>query len=143
MVLTLAAREGLLLSLFSNVAYGGTALAPGALASLFLSAHQLTPTDGGVQTSNETSYPGYARVGIARTISATTWAQYGSQIRNAQTESFPANGGGTVTITHIGLGTLVSGDGFLIDYMQLTTPRVVIPSMVLTFQLEELIYTLR
>jgi hypothetical protein len=146
MVLTLAAREGLLNSLFNKQALATNLLVDGGLASFFLSAHEGTIGQFALQDSSETTYTGYDRASIARTYSATTWAKYGNQVRNAQIEAFggPNTDGTTHTITYIGLGTVAHpGSGFLWDFMQLVTPRVVIPGMTLSFELEELIFTLR
>ncbi len=145
MVLTLAAREGLLNTLFDQQALSNL-LVSGAAAALFISAHEASPGDGGLQNTNETAYTGYDRIQIVRSFSGTTWAKYANQVRNAQVESCggPNTDGTTHTITHLGLGTTTHPSaGFLWDIMELITPRVVTPGMTLSFEIEELIFTMR
>lgn len=85
------------------------------LANLFVSLHNADPAEGGSQTTNETAYTNYARQSVARsgagfTVSGTD----PTQVVNAATITFPTCGVTGDTITHWGVGTLVSGAGVLL-----------------------------
>jgi len=145
MVLTLAAREGLLNTLFNQQALSNL-LVSGAAGAFFISAHEASPGDAGLQNTNETTYTGYDRVQIVRSYSGTTWAKFDHQIRNARIESNggPNTDGTTHTITHLGLGTTTHPSaGFLWDIVELITPRVVIPGMTLSWAIQELVFSMR
>jgi hypothetical protein len=85
---------------------------------LWLSLHTADPTEGGTQTSSETTYTGYTRVSVAR--SNSTWTVSGTaptQVTNAAQVNFPQctdNVGAPHTITHVGIGTASSGTGKLL-----------------------------
>lgn len=89
---------------------------------LFVSLHNANPGNGGTQTSNETAYTNYARVGVARTTggwtvtsgSGTTF----SNVVNAAAINFAACGVTGDTITHIGIGLSSSGAGTLLDFCE-------------------------
>lgn len=79
------------------------------LTSLYVSLHTADPGEAGDQTTNETSYTGYARVAVTRdTNGFTVTNNVGS---NAATISFGLNTSGTPTITHVAVGTASSGAG--------------------------------
>lgn len=97
---------------WSNVA-DNTATSP--LTNLFISLHTADPGEAGSQTTNETAYTNYARVAVARTSGG--WTVSGTdptQVVNAATITFPQCGVTGATITHWGIGTLVSGAGVLL-----------------------------
>jgi hypothetical protein len=79
------------------------------LTSLSVSLHNADPGPAGNQTTNETAYTGYARVGVARTSGG--WSISGQTISPVSTISFGACTGGTDTITHWAIGTASSGTG--------------------------------
>ena len=85
------------------------------LTNLYVSLHNADPGEAGSQTTNETAYTGYARQPVAR--SGAGWTVSGTdptQVVNAGTITFGACTAGTDTLTHWGIGTLVSGAGVLI-----------------------------
>ena len=85
------------------------------LANLFVSLHNADPGEAGSQTTSETAYTNYARQSVAR--SSAGWTVSGTdptQVVNAATITFPQCGASGDTITHWGIGTLVSGAGVLI-----------------------------
>jgi len=85
------------------------------LANLFVSLHNADPGEAGSQTTNETAYTNYARQSVARTSGG--WTISGTdptQVVNAGTITFPQCGVTGDTITHWGIGTLVSGAGVLL-----------------------------
>ena len=85
------------------------------LTQLFVSLHTADPGEAGSQTTNETAYTNYARQGVNRNSGG--WTVSGTdptQVVNAGTITFPTCGVTGATITHWGIGTLVSGAGVLI-----------------------------
>lgn len=82
------------------------------LTSLYLSLHTASPGIGGAQTTNETAYTNYVRIAVAR--SAGGWTGSGGVWENAALLQFAQCGVTGATITHVGLGTLVSGAGLIL-----------------------------
>lgn len=82
------------------------------LGSYYISLHTADPVAGD-QTTSEVSYTGYARQAVVRTSSGwTVSGRVGTSVANV---SFPTDSGGTQgTVTHFGIGTLVSGTGKLL-----------------------------
>jgi hypothetical protein len=80
--------------------------------SLYVSLHTADPGEAGSQTTNETSYTGYARAAVVR--SAGGWTVSGANVSNAAIVSFGPCTAGPVTITHFGVGTASSGAGSLL-----------------------------
>jgi hypothetical protein len=96
---------------WANIA-DNTATAP--LANLFVSLHTADPGEAGSQTTSETAYTNYARQSVARTSGG--WTISGTdptQVVNAATITFPQCGATGATLTHFGIGSLVSGAGVL------------------------------
>lgn len=103
---------------FLKLLFQGTAIANIAdnasaspLTNLYLSLHTADPTDAVAsgQSTNETTYTGYARVAVARTSGG--WTVTGNSVSPVATISFGTCSAGTATITHVGIGTLSSGTG--------------------------------
>ena len=88
--------------------FNGTAM-PSYEANLYLSLHTADPGEAGDQTTNEATYTGYARVGVAR--DNTGWVVSGNQSSNDDLLQFPQCTGGSNTITHVAIGTASSGAG--------------------------------
>ena len=63
------------------------------------------------QTVNEATYVPYARIGVAR--SAAGWTVAAGVVDNDSPITYAQATSGTDTLTHFGLGFLVSGAGFL------------------------------
>lgn len=106
---------------FLKLIFQGTAIANIAdnaasspLTNLYMSLHTADPTDAAAsgQSTNETTYTGYARVAVARTSGG--WTVTGNSVSPVATISFGACSAGTATITHVGIGTLSSGTGKLL-----------------------------
>ncbi len=91
-----------------------------AITDLFLSLHTADPGEAGSQTTNECAYGSYARQGILR--AASGWDVAGNAASNDDLTQFPQCTSGSETITHVGIGTLVSGAGELLYSGALTTP---------------------
>ena len=80
--------------------------------SLFISLHTSDPGEAGTQTTNEASYTGYARKGVARTSGG--WTVTANAVTTAGVLTFDECTAGSATATHFGLGTDVSGAGKLL-----------------------------
>lgn len=112
-----ALENGILLLLFNNTDFAGIGDAGGlqnsaSAGSLYVSLHTSDPGEAGSQTTNETAYTDYARVGVAR--SGAGWTVSGNAVSNAAAVTFPACGVTGSTITHFGIGTDSSGAGTLL-----------------------------
>lgn len=103
---------------FLRLIFNGTAIANIAdnaasspLTNLYMSLHTADPTDAAAsgQSTNETTYTGYARVAVARTSGG--WTVTGNSVSPTATISFGTCSAGTATITHVGIGTASSGTG--------------------------------
>lgn len=112
--------------------FNGTAIANLAdnagtspLTNLYVSLHTADVGEAGVQTTNETTYAGYSRVGVAR--SSSGWVVTDNSVSPANTISFPQCTGGTATITHFAIGTASTGAGKVL-YKGTVTPNVAIAS---------------
>jgi hypothetical protein len=110
-------ENGLLALLFNNTTFADLGDAAGLLGStaggsLYVSLHTANPGEAGNQGTSETTYGGYARVGVART--AGGWTVTGSVASNTASVQFPACTSGASTVTHIGIGTAASGTGKLL-----------------------------
>lgn len=77
---------------------------------LYVSLHKADPGAGGTQTTTEADYTGYARIPVART--AAGWTIVGNVVSPTDTVEFPEmTGGDEQTITHIAVGTALTGAG--------------------------------
>lgn len=122
-------ENSLLLLVFNNTNIANVGDATGlrgstTVGSLYLSLHTSDPGEAGSQNTNEISYTGYARQGLARTsgnFSVTT----NTMSLNVNVD-FPESTGGTGgTVTHFGVGTDSSGAGTLL-YSGTVTPNIVV-----------------
>jgi len=108
-------EAGLLNLVFNNISFANVGDAIGLVHSttegfLYVALHTADPGEAGDQTTNETSYTGYARVPVVR--SSAGWTVSGTaptQVTNAITINFGLCTGGSPTITHFSIGTAVSG----------------------------------
>ena len=117
MSMTNAAEAALLDLLFLNVDWANIGDAAGlqnsaTAGSFYISLHTSDPGETGNQSTNEASYTGYARVGIART--AGGWTRSVSTISNTALVQFAQCTGGSATVTHFGIGTDSAGTGNLL-----------------------------
>ena len=79
------------------------------LTNLYLSLHTASPGIGGSQLTNEATYTNYVRIPIAR--SSGGWTVAGGVATLAALAQFAQCGVTGNTITHVAIGTLVSGAG--------------------------------
>lgn len=102
----------------------GVAPSWAALGTLYVSLHTADPGEAGTQSTNETSYTGYARVAVNRSTGG--WNVSGNIADNIAAILFPGNSGvSTPTVTHFGIGTASSGAGILLYSGALTAGLVV------------------
>lgn len=92
------------------------------LTNLYVSLHTADPGEAGDQTTSETTYTSYARVAVARTSGG--WTVTTNSVSPVAAITFPAGTGGSGTVTHFAIGTLVSGAGKLL-YSGTVTPNIV------------------
>lgn len=104
--------------------------------SLYISLHTSDPGEAGNQTTNETSYTNYARVGVAR--SAVGWTVTDDAVTNAALIQFAQCGVTGATITHFGVGTDSSGTGKLLYSGALSASLAVSSGIQPQFQAGEL-----
>ena len=100
----------------------GTSPAWMANPNVYISLHTADPGEAGDQTTNETTYTNYARQALTR---ASGWTDGGSTFTNANLIQFPQCGVTGATITHVGIGELVSGAGQLFYSGALNSPLTV------------------
>lgn len=116
---------------FTNVAFpnvGDAAGLPPSVAAnnLHSSLHLLDAISdtSTLQTDNETTYTGYARVATARSVAG--WTVTAGTIDNDNLLQYGnMTAGGPVTITDVGIGFAASGAGVLQIHGQVTTDLVV------------------
>lgn len=89
--------------------------------SLYISLHTADPGETGSQTTSETSYTNYVRVGITRASGAGGWTVSGNNGSNTSTVTFATCGATGATISHFGVGTASSGAGTLLFKGALTS----------------------
>jgi hypothetical protein len=93
--------------------------------SLFVSLHTADPGEAGDQSTSETTYTGYARVGVAR--SGANWVVTNNSVSPNAAITFGACTAGTATITHFGVGASSSGAGKLL-YKGAISPTISVSS---------------
>jgi hypothetical protein len=131
MSLTNTAESDLLALIFQNTNMGLVGDATGlrgssTAGSLYISLHSSDPGEGGSQTTNEISYTGYARVGVAR--NGSQWTVSGTaptQVQNTNVILFGECTVGSATAAYFGVGTDSSGAGKLLISGQLTAPLAI------------------
>jgi hypothetical protein len=126
--MTNAAEQAFLDLLFLNIDWANVGDASGlqnsaAAGNFWISLHTADPGEGGSQTTNETSYSGYARASVAR--SGSGWSRTGSIISNVSAINFGTCSSGTATITHFGVGTDSTSTGNLLFKGSLTSSLAV------------------
>lgn len=119
-------ETGLLNLVFKNIAFtlvgdAGGLLGSSTAGSLYFSLHTSDPGEGGDQTTNETAYGSYARQAVTRGAGFTVTGNSVSPAANIDFPECTASPG--AAITHVGIGTDVSGAGKLL-YKGTLTPNV-------------------
>lgn len=123
-------KNSLILLLLNGTAFANIAdnAASSPDTNFYLSLHTADPGVGGAQNTSEISYTGYARVAVARTSGGwTVSGGVGTLAADAVFGAMTAGAGGTVT--HVGLGRLLSGAGTLLCAGPIT-PNLVVAATV-------------
>lgn len=94
----------MVLKLFNNTEFTWN-----AATVLYVSLHTADPGEAGSQTTSEATYTGYARVAVARTVGGWTIAT--NQASNAALLQFPQCTAGSSAVTHVAVGTAITGAG--------------------------------
>jgi len=89
--------------------------------TLTVSLHTADPGEAGDMTTNEATYPSYARVAVAR--SGGGWTVTGNSVSPTANIDFPTATGGSETITHVGIGSGVSDN---LMYKGALTPTIAV-----------------
>jgi hypothetical protein len=131
-----AAENNYLLLLFNNTDWANVGDAGGlqnsaAAGVFYVSLHTADPGEGGSQNTSEATFGSYARQSVAR--SGAGWTVSGNNATNAALIAFPQASSGSETITHVGIGTDLSGAGNLIWSGVLDTSRAVSTGVTLQF----------
>lgn len=142
-------QSDLIALLFGNTAIanlGTTAgLQPSSSAgSLYVALHTATPGAAGSQSTNEAAYTSYARVAVARAISAS-WTVTGSSptsVANTAAVTFPACTGGTETEAYFSIGYQTSGATRILVFGALTSSLAVSSGITPSFAIGQLVATL-
>lgn len=101
--------------IFNGVSYDNIAdNSSSPLEYLYVSLHTDAPGVDGNQTTYETSYEGYSRVAVARTVSG--WTVAGNSVYLASSIIFPSATSGSDLITYFGIGTSQTGTGQLLYF---------------------------
>jgi hypothetical protein len=130
--MTTAAAINFLKLLLNNIDWPNIGDAGGlqnsaAAGNLYLSLHTAAPGVGGSQSTNETSYTGYARQAVPR--DGTFFDTAADPTETLSDVSFGLCTAGAPTITHWGIGTDNAGAGNLIAYGTLTPNIAVAPGV--------------
>lgn len=120
--------------------FKNTALPFDAITDLFLALHTADPGEAGSQTTSEATYTSYARVSVVR--SAVGWTVSGATVENAALVQFVTCTGGSNTITHVSIGTVVSGAGQIIVSGALSSSLSVSTGIQPQFSAGALVFTL-
>lgn len=120
-----ALETDLLELLFNATAIANVAdnAATAPITSVFASLHTSDPGEAGTQVTNEATYTSYARIGVIRTSGG--WTITGNSVSPLADIDFPEATGGSETITHFGVGSLLTTAGVL-WYSGTVTPNIVV-----------------
>ena len=98
------------------------------LTQLFVSLHTADPGEAGDQATSETTYTGYARVGVARTTGG--WTVTANSVSPVANIDFPQCTAGTASITHFAVGVASSGAQKIL-YKGTVTPNIAVANGVI------------
>lgn len=106
--------NSLLKLIFNGTAWANIAdnAATSPYTQLYISLHSADPGTGDAQTTNEVAYTNYTRIAIARTTGG--WTVSTNNATNAALSQFPQCGASGATITHVAIGTALTGAGHVL-----------------------------
>jgi hypothetical protein len=111
-----ATCNSLLLLLFNATNWANIAdnAASAPLTSLYLSLHTATVGTNDAQTTTETSYTNYVRVGVLRASGAGGFTVSTNTAKNTSLTQFAQCGASGATITDVAVGTASGGAGHVL-----------------------------
>lgn len=109
------------------------------ITNIYVSLHTADPLAAGAQNTSESAYTGYARQAVARTTGG--WTIASQTISNAAIITFPLCTGGSETLTHASVGTLLSGAGVMLWSGPLTASLAVSNGITPSFAIGALTFT--
>jgi hypothetical protein len=130
-------------SAIANIGSAGGLQPSSSAGSFYIALHTANPGAAGNQSTSEAAYTGYARVAVARAISAS-WTQTGSSpttIENTAAVTFPACTGGPETETYFSIGYQSSGATKILAYGALTSSLAVSNGITPSFAINQLTCT--
>lgn len=121
-------ENGLLSLVFENTPFttlgdAGGLLGSATAGSIYISLHTADPGEAGDQTTNETVYTNYTRIGVGR--SSANWTVSSGTCDNDNVITFPTCGATGATITHFGVGAASLAAGKLMYSGALTSSLAV------------------
>ncbi len=128
-------------ALLQNLMNGVSIPAAFTGTNLYLSLHTADPGIAGTQNTSEISYTGYARLPIVRNTTGqwTVSVKVGSNAIAALFGAMTAGAGGTVT--HMGVGELLTGAGALVTSGAVTPNIVVTTGVAANFPIGAVVLT--
>jgi hypothetical protein len=131
-----SAENNYLLLMFNNDTWAEIGNATGLVGSgvdgsLYVSLHTADPGEAGTQATNEATFGQYARQAVARTTGG--WTVTTDTVVNAANITWTECDSGSETITHVGIGSEVSGATELIWSGAVDTNRAVSTGVTLQF----------
>ena len=111
-----------------------------AITDLYLALHTADPGEAGNQQTSEATYGSYARIPVVR--SAVGWTVSNPTATNASLVQFPLCTSGSDVITHVSIGTVISGAGQIIVSGALNASRTVSTGIQPQFSAGTLVFTL-
>lgn len=131
-----SAETNYLLLLFNNTNWANIGDTTGlrnsvGVGNFHVSLHTADPGEAGTQTISEATFGSYARQVVIR--SGAGWTIAGNNVSNAAPIAFPTASSGSQTITHVGIGTDLSGAGNLLWSGAVSPPRLVELGVTLSF----------
>tara|TARA_R110000868_G_scaffold37098_3_gene131215 strand:- start:41 stop:472 length:432 start_codon:yes stop_codon:yes gene_type:complete len=106
--------NNLLKLLFNATAWANIAdnAASSPATQFYLSLHTADPGAGGTQSTNETTYTNYVRIGVVRTSGG--WTVATNTATNAALAQFAICGATGATLTYVAIGMLSTGAGIIL-----------------------------
>jgi hypothetical protein len=139
---TNAVETSLLALIFNATTFEGIAQNDGSspYTEFYISLHTADPGEAGSQNTSETAYTGYARISLVRTN--VGWTVSGDNATNASDIEFGlCTAAPGSSLTHVGLGTEVSGAGVLLLTASLTSSVIMQVGTTPIFSAGELDFT--
>ena len=106
--------NNLLKLIFNGTAWANIAdnAASSPATQFYLSLHTADPGAGGTQSTNETTYTNYVRIGVVRTSGG--WTVATNTATNTALAQFAICGATGATLTHVAIGMLSTGAGIIL-----------------------------